>query len=112
MKKYVTIFIVVFLAFSIFSQSLFDITSIEQGTERLKAYEELVEQLIEIKKWRRRFKKVRIVRQVFFEEITLERPIKLEKGVVTRVIDGDTVEIEINDKIYKTRFNRNRYSRK
>jgi hypothetical protein len=42
MKKYVTIFIVVFLAFSIFSQSLFDITSIEQGTERLKAYEELV----------------------------------------------------------------------
>lgn len=103
MKKYVTIFIVVFLAFSIFSQSLFDITSIEQGTERLKAYEELVEQLIEIKNEEDDLKRLELYDK-FFEEITLERPIKLEKGVVTRVIDGDTVEIEINDKIYKTRF--------
>ncbi|MFA6842711.1 MAG: hypothetical protein WCQ84_06565, partial [Defluviitoga tunisiensis] len=100
MKKYVTIFIVVFLAFSIFSQSLFDITSIEQGTERLKAYEELVEQLIEIKNEEDDLKRLELYDK-FFEEITLERPIKLEKGVVTRVIDGDTVEIEINDKIYK-----------
>ncbi|MGB4722972.1 MAG: thermonuclease family protein [Defluviitoga tunisiensis] len=103
MKKFITFFTLIIFTFTLFSQSLFDITSIKSNIERLKAYEEIVEKLNEIESEENDLKKLDLYDK-FFEEKLLKIPISLEKGVVTRVIDGDTVEIEIDGKIYKTRF--------
>ncbi|HOB16609.1 MAG TPA: thermonuclease family protein [Defluviitoga sp.] len=103
MKKFITFFTLIIFTFTLFSQSLFDITSIKSNIERLKAYEEIVEQLNEIESEENDLKKLDLYDK-FFEEKLLKIPISLEKGVVTRIIDGDTVEIEIDGKIYKTRF--------
>lgn len=102
MKKY---FILLFLVFCLLvSGETFDgITNIQDNFERLQSYDNLVYELIKIRNEESDLKRLELYDN-FFEEKLAISPIKLEEGVVTRVIDGDTVEIEIEGIPYRVRF--------
>ena len=102
MKKY---FILLFLVFCLLvsGETFEDITNIQDNFERLQSYDNLVDELIKIRNEESDLKRLELYDN-FFEEKLAISPIKLEEGVVTRVIDGDTVEIEIEGIPYRVRF--------
>jgi len=102
MKKF---FILVFLVFCLLvsGETFEDITNIQDNLERLHSYDNLVDELIKIRNEESDLKRLESYDN-FFEEKLAISPIELEEGVVTRIIDGDTAEIEIEGNFYKVRF--------
>ena len=103
MKKVYFILIFSLLSLLIIGQTFNDIINTQDNLERLQAYDNLVDELIKIRNEESDLKRLESYDN-FFEEKLVISPIKLEEGLVTRVIDGDTAEIEIEGNFYKVRF--------
>lgn len=103
MKKVYFILIFSLLSLLIIGQTFNDIINTQDNLERLQAYDNLVDELIKIRNEESDLKQLESYDN-FFEEKLVISPIKLEEGLVTRVIDGDTAEIEIEGNFYKVRF--------
>lgn len=103
MKKVYFILIFSLLSLLIIGQTFNDIINTQDDLERLQAYDNLVDELIKIRNEESDLKRLESYDN-FFEEKLVISPIKLEEGLVTRVIDGDTAEIEIEGNFYKVRF--------
>ncbi|PNR95841.1 thermonuclease family protein [Petrotoga sp. 9PWA.NaAc.5.4] len=103
MKKVYFILIFSLLSLLTIGQTFNDIINTQDNLERLQAYDNLVDELIKIRNEESDLKRLELYDKFFQEKLVIST-IRLEEAIVTRVIDGDTAEIEIEGNFYKVRF--------